>query len=237
MDKLRYMFRNMSPWMWILVVVMIYENVSAQSGGLSQWIYSKCVSLPGIIIGLSFHEAAHAFASYKLGDPTPKLQGRVTLNPTAHIDILGFFFLLIAGFGWGEPVQIDPRNYKHRRRDEFIVSIAGVATNFVIALLFSFVLKFMFGMGISESSGLMGIIYEMVFYVIAINIILMVFNLIPCPPLDGWGIITQIFNLQRYEWWYTVYKNGALILMMLIILNVTDLIINPLYRFFINFLL
>ena len=81
-------------------------------------IITKVLMLPGIIIGLSFHEFAHAWVSDRLGDPTPRRQGRVTLNPLAHIDWMGFICLVLVGFGWGKPVSIDPRYYKHRRRDE-----------------------------------------------------------------------------------------------------------------------
>ena len=89
------------------------------------YILGRLIILPGIIIGLSFHEFAHAKASNVLGDPTPRLQGRVSLNPVSHIDPVGFLLLLLIGFGWGRPVQIDPRYYKHRRRDELIVSAGG----------------------------------------------------------------------------------------------------------------
>ena len=100
-------------------------------------ILTKLLMLPGIIIGLSFHEFAHAWMSDKLGDPTPRRQGRVTINPMAHIDPIGFLALLLVGFGWGKPVQIDPGYYKHRRRDEFLVGIAGVTMNLLLAIAFS----------------------------------------------------------------------------------------------------
>ncbi len=224
--------------MWILVIVMLVENMTRTSGGIFTWIYTKAMMLPGIVIGLSFHEAGHAFMSYKFGDPTPKAQGRLTLNPVGHIDIVGFIFLLVAGCGWGEPVQIDPRYYKHRRRDELLVSFAGVVMNLLIAVITALILKGMvLVLGNAAFSGIVGIIYEILMYVVAINLVLMCFNLIPCPPLDGWGIITQIFNLQKYEWWYTVYRNGSLILMLLIIVNVTSKIINPVYTALLNLLL
>ena len=94
--------------------------------------------LPGIIIGLAFHEFAHAAVAFKLGDPTPKMQGRVTINPLAHIDPVGLAALLFAGFGWGVPVQINPSNFKKRRRDELLVSLAGVTMNLVIAIAVSY---------------------------------------------------------------------------------------------------
>lgn len=192
-------------------------------------ILTKILMLPGIIIGLSFHEFAHAWVSDRLGDPTPRRQGRVTINPLAHIDWIGFLALVLVGFGWGKPVQIDPGYYKHRRRDEFLVGIAGVTMNLLIAVLFSiparFIVKSFSGAAVSD---LVYNIYLMIFYIVSVNIVLMIFNLIPCPPLDGWGLITQIFRLDRYSWWYKVYQNGTWILLALIVFNVTDLIITPL---------
>lgn len=195
----------------------------------TDYILTKILMLPGIIIGLSFHEFAHAWMSDRLGDPTPRRQGRVTINPLAHIDWVGFLALLLVGFGWGKPVQIDPGYYKHRRRDEFLVGIAGVTMNLLLAIAFSIPARLMVrtfsGAGVND---LVYNIYLIIFYTISINVVLMVFNLIPCPPLDGWGIITQIFRLDRYRWWYKVYQYGTWILLALILLNITDFILTPL---------
>lgn len=201
-------------------------------------IITKILMLPGIIIGLSFHEFAHAWVSDKLGDPTPRRQGRVTINPLAHIDWMGFLALLLVGFGWGKPVQIDPGYYKHRRRDEFLVSIAGVTMNLLLAIIFAIPARAMVRAfsGVAASD-LVYNIYLMLFYIVSINVVLMIFNLIPCPPLDGWGIITQIFRLDRYSWWYKVYQYGTWILLALIILNVTDLILTPLVSLIVGVLL
>ena len=201
-------------------------------------ILTKILMLPGIIIGLSFHEFAHAWVSDKLGDPTPRRQGRVTINPLAHIDWIGFLALLLVGFGWGKPVQIDPGYYKNRRRDEFLVSIAGVTMNLILAVIFSIPARAMVkAFSGAMASDLVYNIYLMIFYIISINIVLMIFNLIPCPPLDGWGIITQIFRLDRYSWWYKVYQYGTWILLALIIFNVTDRIITPLVSMILGVLL
>ena len=201
-------------------------------------ILTKILTLPGIIIGLSFHEFAHAWVSDRLGDPTPRRQGRVTINPLAHIDWIGFAALLLVGFGWGRPVQIDPTYYKHRRRDEFLVGIAGVTMNLILAILFSLPAKAMVrafsGAAVSD---LVHTIYLMLFYTVMINLVLMIFNLIPCPPLDGWGLVTQIFKLDRYSWWYKVYQYGTYILLALILLNITDMIITPLVSALMNILL
>lgn len=234
MGRFRDSFRRIDPFMLVLVGIMIAENITRSSGNLGTWFYTKLMILPGIIIGLTFHEAAHAYASYRLGDPTPKTDGRLSLNPKDHIDILGFVFLLIAGFGWGQPVRIDPRYYKHRRRDEFIVSIAGVATNFLVAVVFCFIVRLIAHAGMNTM--VLQIFAEICVNVVGINIVLMLFNLIPCPPLDGWGIITQIFDLQKYDWWYQVYSKGSFILMLLIVFNVTQIIISPLYQGIVSFL-
>ncbi|MBQ9272576.1 MAG: site-2 protease family protein [Mogibacterium sp.] len=204
----------------------------------ANYILSKLLMLPGIIIGLSFHEFAHAWVSDRLGDPTPRRQGRVTLNPMAHIDIIGFIALLLVGFGWGKPVQIDPSYYKKPRRDEFLVSIAGVTMNLLLAIVFSIPARFLMShAGGAAVSDIIYNLYLMIFYTVSINIVLMIFNLIPCPPLDGWGIVTQLFRLDRYKWWYKVYQYGTYILLALIVFNVTDLIITPLVNMILNILL
>ena len=190
--------------------------------------------LPGIILGLSFHEFAHAWVSDKLGDPTPRRQGRVTINPLAHIDWIGFLALLLVGFGWGKPVQIDPSYYKNKRRDEFLVSIAGVTMNLILAVIISIPAKLMIKTFSAGTSELVYNIYLILFYAVTINLVLMIFNLIPCPPLDGWGIITQLFGLDKYDWWYKVYQYGTWILLALIVTNVTDHIITPLVTMMIN---
>ncbi len=190
-------------------------------------ILTKVLTLPGIILGLSLHEFAHAWVSDKLGDPTPRRQGRVTINPLAHIDWIGFICLLIVGFGWGKPVAIDPRYYKHRRRDEFLVAIAGVTMNLILACILAIPARYMMA-HVTNATDLVYDIFLIIYYAVTINIVLMIFNLIPCPPLDGWNIITQIFKLDRYSWWYKVYQYGTWILLGLIVLNVTDIILTPL---------
>ena len=190
-------------------------------------IFTKIIMLPGIILGLSLHEFAHAWMSNKLGDPTPARQGRLTVNPMAHIDWVGFLALLLIGFGWGKPVEIDPRYYKNRRRDEFLVAIAGVTMNLIIAVLLSFPTKALMSLYYRSGTALVENLFLIFYYAVMINLVLMIFNLIPCPPLDGWNIITQIFKLDRHQWWYKVYQYGTWILLALIVLNVTDMIITP----------
>ena len=193
-------------------------------------VIDKLLILPGILIGICFHEFAHAYVSDRLGDPTPRRQGRVTLNPAAHLDPIGFLTLLLIGFGWGKPVEIDPSYYKDRRKGEFMVGIAGVTMNLIIAVLVSILIRVL-ALVISPatlSNPVMYSIDQILVDIVVINLVLMIFNLIPCPPLDGWGLLTQIFRLDRFDWWYQVYRYGIYILLGLIIFNVTDMIITPL---------
>lgn len=219
----------------LLIIMNLMETGFVNPG---DWIMGKLILLPGILIGLSFHEFAHGAVSYALGDPTPKLQGRLTLNPAAHFDPFGFLALLFAGFGWGIPVEIDPRYYKHRRRDELLVSLAGVVMNLVIALVFSFVLKALFAAAPHWLYGTLGsTLIDILFDIIMVNVVLMIFNLIPVPPLDGFGIVTELFNLRKYDWYYQVYDKGFLILLVLVMLGVTDKILTPAVQVVLNLLL
>ena len=224
-----------------IIIIVILAGMSLREGAFTDpktWIMEKIILIPAIFIGLTFHEFAHAFAAYRLGDNTPKLQGRVTLNPMAHIDLAGLLFLFFVGFGWGKPVQIDPWAFKHRRRDEFLVSIAGVTMNFLIALVFAFVVK-----GVLAATGSLWMydgfgqsMYLMLFYVIYINLVLMIFNLIPVPPLDGFNIIAQIANFGQSDLYWTMYRYGSWILIALVVFNITGMIISPCVRIIYNFI-
>lgn len=201
-----------------------------------EWLMDTILMLPGIIVGLSFHEFAHGLVAYKLGDPTPKFQGRVTINPAAHVDPIGLVALLFAGFGWGRPVEINPNNFKNRRRDELLVSLAGVVMNLIMAVLFGIILKIVF-LAAGQAIMLGGFgeaICRMLMYVIQINLILMIFNLIPVPPLDGFSIVTEIFNIKHTQLYYTIYNNGFFILMFLILFGITGMILTPGVNFFWN---
>lgn len=215
--------------LFIVIAAMIVLNIlNGDFSDFGSWVYRQLLMLPGIVIGLTVHEFAHGLVSDRCGDPTPRAQGRLTLNPAAHIDLIGFLCLFFAGFGWGQPVQIDPRYYKHRRKDEFLVSIAGVTMNFIVAVALAFVLRLIMHSGSAFFSTTTGdVILNMVQYGIFINLVLMIFNLIPVPPLDGWGILTQIFDLEKYRWYPIVYQNGFYILLALILFNVTSLILDP----------
>ncbi len=144
-------------------------------------------SLPAILIALSFHEWAHAYAAYRLGDPTARNLGRMTLNPFSHIDPIGFVMLLFVRFGWARPVPINPRNFKKPRRDDTIVSLAGVTVNFLLAFASVIILYIYIALG-----GRNDVLMTILDYFCIINLGLMVFNLIPIPPLDGSHVLENL---------------------------------------------
>lgn len=223
--------KNRMKQLGILLVILLMVNI-AQNGLYNPKTYflNMLIALPGIVIGLSFHEFGHAFVSDRLGDPTPRAQGRVTLNPLAHFDPIGFLALMFCGFGWGIPVEVNSRYYKHPRRDELLVSLAGVVMNLIVAIVFSFIVHFVYinvpYAKLSDGT-LMGTLFNILLQVVIVNVVLMVFNLIPVPPLDGFGIITEIFNLREKSFYYTLYNYGFPILMILLIVGVVDKILNP----------
>lgn len=221
-----------------MLMVMIFLVNRGFSGNISDWFMRQLLILPGIIIGLSLHEFAHAAAANALGDITPKLQGRLTVNPLAHIDIFGFVTIFIAGFGWGRAVEINPYNFKNRRRDELIVSVAGVSMNLLIAIIFSILYRVLLstiGMEMGYVRGYF-ILMTMVYYIVYINIVLMIFNLLPIPPLDGFSIATEVFDLRRQPWYWNVYNNGFLILMVLVMTGTTSRVMSPIIQIFMKML-
>ncbi|MDR0875192.1 MAG: site-2 protease family protein [Clostridiales Family XIII bacterium] len=223
---------------FILVIFLVVMAYNAFTGGrftsIGDWALRTALTLPGIVIGITIHEFAHAFAAYKLGDMTPKDQGRVTLNPLAHIDPVGIIALIFVGFGWGRPVQVNPYAFKkYRRFCNIITDVAGVITNFVVAFLVTGILM---GLGTAGLLAYDGAAYTILLYIIMMNIVLMIFNLLPIPPLDGFGIITEIFDLRRFHWYQPFYQNGSLILLLLIVFDVISGLLTPALTAILNFM-
>ncbi|HHV99930.1 MAG TPA: site-2 protease family protein [Clostridiaceae bacterium] len=186
------------------------------------------ISLPGIVIGLAFHEFAHALMSDRLGDPTPRSQGRLTLSPLPHIDPIGFFMLIFMGFGWARPVQINTKYYKKPRRDSILVSAAGPFTNLIIAAVFVVFARLFLTSGLPYNLRTNIAISVLAIFdnAIWINIILFIFNLLPVPPLDGFHIVSNLIPLRHYKVIYVLERYGSIILIILILTGATSSIIS-----------
>jgi len=182
--------------------------------------------LPAIIIAFAFHEFAHAFAADKLGDNTPRLQGRLTLSPLVHLDPIGLIMILISPIGWAKPVQVNPRNFKNYRRDDTIVSFAGPLANLSIAIAFAIILKVfyilnLFGILGSDVGTNFNLILQ---YIIQINVTLFVLNMLPIPPLDGSSILENLTNIGRSDVYQTIKRYSFVIIIILLLTNILDVI-------------
>ncbi len=151
--------------------------------------------LPVMLISLTLHEWGHAFAAYKCGDDTARNLGRMTLNPFAHIDPIGFLMILLVGFGWAKPVPVNSRNFRNYRRGEAIVSLAGVFMNLLLAVAFAAAFIPLFKMYVWNRTSWLenGLLIMILEYGIVLNITLMLFNLLPLYPLDGYHIFELLF--------------------------------------------
>jgi Zn-dependent protease len=162
------------------------------------------------------HECAHGFVATRLGDDTPRLQGRLTLNPLAHLDLTGSLLLFLTGFGWAKPVQVDMRGFKHPRRDMALTSLAGPLSNLLMAFIVLVFYKLLPVMiPISEMSTAVYTLADILFIVVTINLSLAVFNLLPVPPLDGSKIFGAILPDRLY---YGMLRHQRVISGVMIIL-------------------
>ncbi len=189
------------------------------------------LTLPGVIVAITFHEFAHAFVADKLGDDTPRRQGRLNLNPLSHIDPVGFFMLIFVHFGWGKPVEINPTNFNRKRSmsaQEALVALAGPVMNLIIAIVLTIVLfainAFAPRMVLSTAGMLIVLAIQMA---ISVNIGLGVFNLIPLPPLDGSKILMHFLPYNAKTWFENNMQIFYLLFIALWVTNLISYIISP----------
>lgn len=191
-------------------------------------IFTIALQLFVILFAITVHEASHGWAANKMGDPTAKIMGRVTLNPVAHIDPIGTVLfpvmLVIMGvppFGWAKPVPVNPMNLRNPRRDNLLISAAGPLSNISVAILA------FFGILVLNRAGLLNLgsgLFQIFYYTVLINVILAIFNLIPIPPLDGSGVLMGLISegaAQKYE---QIRPYGFIILILLIMTGFLRLI-------------
>ena len=185
---------------------------------------------PALLIALTMHEYAHACVSDSLGDPTPRMTGRLTLNPLAHLDILGTIALVLVGFGWAKPVQVDPRYYKNYNSGMRKVAFAGPGANFLIAFLCVLILQLRQSLGLSS-----GMAYSFLYWTILYNVWFGFFNLIPIPPLDGSKILETFLSYETaYKYDSMVSRYGFWILIIICYSGIANYIIGPLAQLYLN---
>ena len=225
-------------FIFLIIALMLFSsfvNLFSRDGALLSFV----ISIPGILIAITFHEFAHAFAADKLGDDTPRRQGRLNLNPFKHLDLFGTIMLVFAGFGWGKPVEINPRNFNRKMslsKAEAIVAAAGPLMNFLLAIVFEIILcliiKFAPGINIIggiiySSNQAVGLAMTVAESIIAINIGLGVFNLIPLPPLDGSKILCGFLPYNAKNWMDSHSQIFEIVFIALWIVGILSLIVEP----------
>lgn len=203
--------------------------------------------IPCAIIAIVLHELSHGLVSYWLGDPTPKETGRLSINPSNHIDIMGAICLVLFGFGWAKPVMVNPSYYRKPKLGMTLVALAGPLMNFLVMILSFFFMWLTLKITIWTNmwdSVLLEIVYNFFDYLAIINLGLGLFNLIPIPPLDGSKVIGVILPEKAYEEYMGYQRYGMFFMMgLLILLNVLDTyginspldsLMNAIYNFFYN---
>lgn len=215
----------------IYILLAILVVISFASMGTSEWL-SLLLTLPAVIVAITFHEFAHANAADKLGDKTPRNQGRLTLNPLAHLDPFGFVLLMFAHIGYGKPVQINPNNFnsnKSRGFCEAMVALAGPLMNFFIAIvsctIYIIIARLNPTFFIGNNIGYL--LYIFLNMLITINIGLGVFNLIPLPPLDGEKIFRRILPYKIQDWLDRNYSTLYMVFLILWIFGFLGVIVSP----------
>ncbi|MCI8654333.1 MAG: site-2 protease family protein [Clostridia bacterium] len=216
---------------YVLIGIMVVWTISTYATTEGA-LLGLLLSLPGVLIAITFHEFAHAYAADKLGDDTPRMQGRLSLNPIDHIDPLGLAMLIFAHIGWGKPVQVNPRNYDRRmsmEKADAIVSLAGPLMNFILAIIFTLIycaiFKFASGGFILSTVGT--VIMTLISSTIITNIGLGVFNLIPLPPLDGSKIFLPILPTKAKYWFQDNEQIFYMVFLFIWITGIASNIISP----------
>lgn len=198
------------------------------------------LGIVALLLAIDIHEFSHAWMAEHLGDPTPRLQGRLTLNPLAHLDPLGTIMLILVHFGWGKPVQFDPYNLRNPRRDGALISLAGPISNVLFATLCAVLIQVL--LHVAFVGVISDIIIALLEQLVVFNIVLAIFNLVPIHPLDGFKIVEGILPEDQAAEWHQLERYGIIFLLILLLPifsggALISRIISPGINFFLNFLL
>src|SRR3990167_5487251 len=169
-----------------------------------------------VIFAITVHEFSHALAGHLQGDKTAEHAGRLTLNPLSHIDLLGFLMLIIVGFGWGRPVPFNPFAIKNKKLGPTLVGLAGPLANLISVIIFALILRFII---LSTDLGQQNLLFQFVVSLIQVNLVLMVFNLIPIPPLDGSKILYSLLPYSQQNVIFFLERYGPYLLLALVFLG------------------
>jgi len=197
---------------------------------------------PGFLLGITVHEFTHGYVAYKLGDPTAKLAGRLTLNPISHLDLFGTILFLLAGIGWAKPVPVGPRYLQSPRKDMLWIRLGGPAANLILATLLAFVfhlIVFSYGgknLGPTEIFILQPLV-AIIRGAVRINVMLAIFNLLPVPPLDGSGIVAGLLPPRQAYEFEKLQPYGFIIFFVLYLTGVLSFVIIPPTNFITGLLL
>jgi len=193
------------------------------------YLFGLILKLPALLIAVTVHELAHALVADRLGDPTARRLGRVTLNPLPHIDPLGALAFVLAGFGWAKPVPVDARNFRHPIRDMVWVAVAGPMSNFAVAFVTLVVVRLL---GPVEGTFLL-VVADRIY---TFNLILGVFNLIPLPPLDGGHFLPYLFP-RAWSFIHQLEQAGPFLLILLVFSGATSRVVVPVVNLISDFYL
>ncbi|NEZ47499.1 site-2 protease family protein [Clostridium niameyense] len=196
---------------------------------LTDKILYKILIIPGILLGLTVHEYAHAYVADRLGDKTPKFQGRLTFNPFAHIDVIGFIMILLIGFGWAKPVETNPSALKRGYKDAIKVSIAGILANLITAFAFALIIGGLYKHDLiilRDVTSLKGIIGIILSYTVSINCMLAVFNIMPIPGLDGFNILRDLAPKTFYKVSNVMYNYQLIILLIFVVTPIANYLVG-----------